>query len=99
MMTKNPSTIERNSMSSERAAQGLTNSLLPAGWLHSFRALKLAFAEQGKDQSHPFSGGEHEGSLMFVLGGLLEFGLVEGAVSSVIPPQLVSGFDEVVAQV
>ena len=99
MKTKTFSALEQKTKRKKLAAQRLTNSVLPAGRLDGSWAIELTFAEQGKDQSHQFAGGEHEGAFMFVFRDLLVFGLVECAVSRVVHPQRVSGFDEVVAQV
>src|SRR5579871_2232939 len=100
MKTKISSAVEQISSYEELAAQRLTGSMLPAGWLDSGAgAIELAFGEQRKDQSHQFAGGEHESSFMFVFRDLLVFGLVKSPVSRVVHPQRVSGFNEVVAQV
>src|SRR5438309_9363787 len=84
--------------SSGRTAQRW-NNMLPAGRLDGGWAIELAFAEQGKDQSHQFAGGEHQSSFVFVFGDLLVFRIVEGAVSGVVHSDRISGLHEVVAQV
>ena len=72
--------------SSGRPAQRWNNALL-AGRLdrrldglrrRGDGAIELAFAEQGKDESHQFSGSEHDGTFMFVFRNLLVSGLVSG---------------------
>src|SRR5438046_1079816 len=108
MKTKNLSAMDDDKRTSSGRTAPRSNNALLAGRLdrrlvgmrhRSDGARELAFAEQGKDQSHQFSGSEHEGTFMFVFRDLRVFGLVEGAISRVVHPQRVSGFDEIVTQV
>src|SRR5579862_4802933 len=100
MKTKSLSAIEQKLKRKKLAAQRLGDNVLLAGRLDGMLgAIDLATREQRVDQSHELAGGKHQGTFVFMFWDLPVFGLIEGAVSGVVYPQRVSGFDEVIAQV